>query len=688
LKTNSGDIIQICKIKGLSPEINAELDFILLDYKQKYIDTLTKINHKETISGNIYPNYKEDLLEKSWKYLELRTGKLQNQNENDIKEIFKRRIEGLKTCVDKEKKDPDKLKGYYSNYYPFEYKHEIQLNDKLSTLSSSDYNLGMCENIFWGFPTNQNIKKNINPELLKQLIKNAKETEFLRTFLPYEYYNQDNTLNIELLKQKNDWMDLMPFRQTIFGFYGDLKDKIYLKINQLYECMNIQSNYNGELERCNNYVEWCQILNNLYTYCSIKKNKALFPVRFIFSDIYYKGLNVDFNNKTPLNININKLFENYEFIGFLVIKFQYDKNTKRLFIILLFKNKTKHLFYNSVKGEYNNVSLLSLSGNHINFGDLFKRPPITHDELKELFYKYKDKMGLKYFANEKSPNHIFITNRNSFSENDNKVIRQLNLIELTSLSHKLGSSRRSYKLSRLPHYQSGGKININSLIKLQKTKEYNLFNNIITSIPNIYETFFNKNLFIYSIFKLIILNQKWTWNKDNYNNLLKYLAYIYPYTLIDSNSVSMGSYFKSKNKLNIYQPLSLSYYQYHEIFHNYKLLSKVKKNDKILLIGYSILCAEYLMKELYSADIYIVSNNNEYLDRTLQIMKIIKNSKLNYQIINNHNIYKLLEYPFPKSKFIFYNIINLNIEYGLIFSHSNIINNFIGVIIGLKQLEF
>ena len=56
----------------------------------------------------------------------------------------------------------------------------------------------------------------------------------------------------------------------------------------------------------------------------------------MLSDIYYKGLDKEFNTKSISRNRLPKIFSNYQFIGLLTIKYVYG-NSRRLHLIPIFK---------------------------------------------------------------------------------------------------------------------------------------------------------------------------------------------------------------------------------------------------------------------------------------------------------------------------------------------------------------
>ena len=715
LSNNTGEILQIHTIPNLTEDITKQILQLKDYYRNNYIDVLTnKSKHYSTITGNIYPNYKADIYERAWDVIKDKYAPMMEKNDSEMKQIFKKRIDGLQTCSSTKTNIIANKKEYYTKYYPSEYEREYNLNQLLSSntkLSDEEYNIKMCENIIWGHKTLGQINKPINPEYLKELLSNSVEVEFLKTFLPLEFF-KDGNIDIEKIKSKQDWSDFLPYRQTIFGFSEDLYKKIYDKIPQLYQCLHIQNNYHN-IKRCSDYVEWCQMLNNIYTYCAQKKNNSLFPIRFLLSDSYYKGLNIPFDTK---NLQIHKLesiLSNYQFIGILSIKYRYEStNTKRFYIILLFKLINKPLYYNALSGDSFDILLMNLSSNLIHYGDLFKRNPITHTEFKDLFFNYPN---LSYFISQYNANQIFISNRykdKELTQYEYSIISQLNMTEIKPelIKDKYDIHKSLYKLSKKQNKNiiyGGGSITLSkkqnkniiyggggitlSNFKLETSKKYNLYNNTIINTTQIYSDFIDTNIIIYDKFGLLKINDKWTWDYLKYNILIQYLSVLYNYILVDLNSVNIGIRYKETNKLHIYQPITISYYHEYELYKQYDIFKNIKNTDKIIVISYSICFMENILKNRYNADVFIIKNHSQYmyLDIINKYIKTLKtySKKSSYIFVNNNTIYELIDYEFPKCKLLHYNIINQEFDVGYIFGHPNIFNNFIGMLLALKLLE-
>ena len=167
-------------------------------------------------------------------------------------------------------------------------KTDAELNEKIKLV---------CRNIKWGekdYIYHKNFKEKFDfdfEEFNSFVVNNKFEFDYLKTILPENCFNQDNTLNkdeiISLIKDENQ---NRKYRQYIFGFRDDVEK--YSKFKLFYEIYNIDS---GRIPKCNNLVNWSIILNMLYNRCSISNDDIIFSARFILPN--QKNINTTINTK-------------------------------------------------------------------------------------------------------------------------------------------------------------------------------------------------------------------------------------------------------------------------------------------------------------------------------------------------------------------------------------------------------
>jgi hypothetical protein len=116
----------------------------------------------------------------------------------------------------------------------------------------------------------------------------------------------------------------------------------------------------------------------------------------IYSPSHYSQYSYDFRS-LPRNYTI---FENddIKFIGFINIKVYQDKYKQfRNWTLFVFKNTSKKIYVNYIKGELLNYPIFSHDLELINVGSIVARDPATHEEIK--FFQAES---------EKDVNNVFI----------------------------------------------------------------------------------------------------------------------------------------------------------------------------------------------------------------------------------------------------------------------------------------
>ena len=395
LKINNDQYIknegEILTAHYVDDKYNLEIDKIIKLYDELYnLNDKTWQTQNKKKNKTKYPNWLELLnITRSVRYNEIeREIKIENileQSNIDFLKTLEKRKLGLDECIKKKDINPSK-KEYYEKEYEIESEHidgnkNNNDNNNIKTLKKIKK---ICQNINWGSKSYEYHKnKMFKYDVFNDFItRNPLEIEYLKTFLPDNCFNENNTLNqqqIMLLVDNNDKIH----KQYIFGFGNELL-KQFSNYKQFYEIFNIEPSGGNP---CHKLVNWNIILNMVYNRCAISNDDIDFPARFILPieerhitkkpENEYNDYNIK-NIAPTLDIfNSNK---NLIFIGFLNIKFFYEETQQfRNWILFIFyddNDKEKFIIYN-----YKFI--------RVNMGDLLGRISITYRELKDFTIKSK-----------------------------------------------------------------------------------------------------------------------------------------------------------------------------------------------------------------------------------------------------------------------------------------------------------
>jgi hypothetical protein len=460
------------------------------------------------------------------------------------------------------------------------------------------------------------------------LEQHPEEINYLKTFLPSTCFNSNSNsiVNIvdseikKLIKSKD-----RHYRQYIYGFYNDIKD--FIPIKQFYEVYNMAE---GWEHNCHPLVNWNLLANMMYNRCAISNNnKDIFPARFIlpsrprykikvnnnFDKLYY-----DIRNPKNLDSIIFKLESKLKFLGFINIKYFYEKTKQfRNWIIFIFKNEFESnnpTLMDYISGEIPKYILVNFKLEQVNNGSLFGKIGVTYEELKD--FKMKSKLKHIFLYNFKDDKTNFFIRTKELSDYD---INRYNMEEYEIDYKKSNDSNRSY-------FSNGGNLNNHKkpiTIKLNLSNTIHLFNDNLSN--NVYNSYLNLHLSNY------VLNIK---NEEKF----QIFRILYKYLLISSNELSYRTLIDKKTYDNYlitkYKPLHYKYYTLYETLIKFNIFHNINKNDNILNIGTNL------------TPIEIIKNNNYKINKIKCIIfkpKIIylKNESktiLNY-IKNFKKIYDL-----------------------------------------------
>ena len=703
---NTGDILTAHYLDGIDETDKSEIDNLKKRYQDLYnLNTSEKNPNNKWVQvkskkqkDNKYPWWIRDLLDISRKVLYNETEPILNTNnistlndDNFIKLLYKR-VTALKDCSTNEISTAEQ-KEYYNSEYNIENKFFIDNNSNNNNNNNfkSKKISEICRNIKWGTKDYiYNRDNKFNFEEFRDFVNiNPNEIEYLKTFLPNNCFILDS-LNNEILneyeiKQLSRNKD-RKHRQYIFGFGEDVSKFSFFK--QFYEIYNKEFSQN---HFCNNLVNFTLLLNTIYNRCAIQNQDVIFPVRFILPNfdrnIYKRQLS---DNKKEIYYDIKKprklieLFNlNSELIfkGFINIKYFHEKqNQLRNWILFIFlnKNSKNNSIINNLSGQIPNYIIINYTFDRVNNGVLTGKFSVTYSELKDFVIK-KDKMKIKIYTSVLNENILFIRQYPELTLDEMKKYK-VKTSDIT-LEHIEELGRGVFKHTFQNIVQTGGNIFLSN-IKIYKKANISLYNNLEN-------TYFEK--FIdYKTLKIFFNSSA----KTIFNKTLEF----YKYILVSSNEIIFSNLlnkdYYNKFLITKYHPLYYKYYQYNEILINFNIFSDINKNDNILTIDTSFSILEliknynYKLKNITS----IIYNFKDLIDKEkIQYIKDFNNIYQNLDIIYfNDKINKILDTDIKNInnyKLVLYKIYSVDITFWMHHYFYNVINIFVGMMIGLKYTK-
>jgi len=451
-------------------------------------------------------------------------------------------------------------------------------------------------------------------------------------------------------------------------------------------------------------------MNFYFNRCSISNTDIDIPVRFKLPTNYRKNIidetkdlhdltkySYEFRTPSLIEHNIN-IFKNDKtiFLGFINIKFYHESNkdTETQFFgsfrnWILFVFKTNELkYYNKINGVYANIAILTYKLQFILPNSLFAIDPTTYEELK--FFKEKsdkdisDKDKLFVYGSKLDETTLFISPKPNLEIKDylldlGLIPIKIKLSDKNEIKHIL-----ERRVTFIPDIKISGGSNTLKLINkitLNFKNYLNLFNDELNNFNNFSK--FKKlgckiNNIEITLGDIIIFN---------FNKLM------YKFLLVSPNDLVYNFRNNSLNYIQIlpkYIPLTSKFYHYNEIFIKFNILNNLQKNIKILNIG-GITPLEVIKYTNYNISNTYIKYINFYNLTEKQTKYLIKIKKIyNIDLSNTYteqDIY-LLPYLYPelygKFNINIYTIYKINKEISMISIFYNIINIYVGFLVGLK----
>jgi cap2 methyltransferase len=763
INENNGNIIVAFPMDDNTSKDNEELEKIKALYTELYLEgIIQKPHHKINENNQIYPDYYDDLYIKGYKpYEKIETElgivtEISKQSDSQFLDTLKKRIDGLKICIS----NPEGQLPNASEYFEKQLEKEATLlntsisNRDLKNEESKNVIMYQCQKIYYSSDTLHKSKRittdlEYQTEILNLYSKiysqpDGKELTFARTFLPGTYFNEDNTIKLEMLKDliiSNNRI----YRQFVFGFFDNPEFKYLRKLPPfLYEVGGMQQSIDRKTS-CNPLVNWSILLNLLYCRCSIMNSEVAFPVRFIIPDFAYTkvltktgndgyydsngnyireivirdkiGLNDLFDNITPDNVST-------KFIGVVTIKYNYfdrkkDTNSIRVWFLYVFrnndfKNKSRR---DLISGLHSKYFLTNSNLQFVNMGGIAERHNITHTELSYFVNMSQNKNHnnrLHFYCtkinNEIDRNNIFISKLDNlqydkyFQDKLGLIKVEITLVTNTNdinmfptknfLFKYLESVNISPNISNISNIQQGG-MNFKDSISLQISHNQDIF---FSNDNNISGNFYNEyQLISLEIKKLVVTYE--------YKKLYEGFHSLYSYYLLEPMLGDKFSYMKiMKNKydkqLSIakYIPISSSFYSINELLKTYNIFHNLSKDVTIQYIGTNlgfIEAVEFNDYKINNINCLITTKSNYYKNIIDEWEKYINNlSKIYKMNIEKYNdsIYNLIENrnTNPNTKkfdIIYYDVYTVIKGVGLFESYYNTPNIFMGMMYGLQNIN-
>jgi hypothetical protein len=464
----------LVKEEKLSKEEKAELQEQEQSYKDKY--TLELGEPVDLVEGMVIPR-KDDTI-----YFE----ELDNQF-TTMRDFLEERKTNLEECIIKEKKEND-TDGPNTEYFQHEITSCSELIEKYDNIEDKRNNQALLE--FVGKISDTLYYNKVFYELNRETVRDLFtltlegideiEIRLLKTFIPLQFFDENNNIKLEdlksfLLNPENKYF----YQQFIYGI-TTIRNKYY---KFPYNSSNNEANkqikwfaphnemYKAE-NNCNDFVYWSLKFNNYFMYLSTFSNVKLFPSRYVLPIDYkyssYEQLKLNIDESTLSDeiksiikeketfafavsnyqgqlfnpLDINKL----QFVGCLMIKFQKQigrKTIDRIWILFYFKNMD---FYESnVTGKKYKFVSCSINLFITDNTNITYRQLVSYKELKQYyyysinedkntntklsFYRY-DITGLTPELQNKYKHILLVTRHNNDNKELKRVTSECNLVKV------------------------------------------------------------------------------------------------------------------------------------------------------------------------------------------------------------------------------------------------------------------
>ncbi len=681
-----------CILDFINPSnTNTFQSFPILGLEGEDLEYFNKVSKEYSTTYDVTPRTVQtfdELLQKNKAVTETKDmpSYFDTMNKKEIYEILRERLSQLGSCLTNVKKsEGNKL------YYSLEAAREASLVESLASASESDFPhiLGEISDTFQLSRVlfNADYSEKAIDSLIDEFEKeeNAQKRKYLATFLPIDLFiitDNNGEIIVTLKKDElkafliNKGSNHQNIQQMILGYGIDLHQEIFKQYPQIVSSMALQFD---PANNCGNLVDW-SILYNMFTiFLYAQSNTKVFPIRFRVPKSASDS-NDTFNLRYTTPIDLDLLFQSCTFIGVHLLKYKYKLRNgtyqSRLWFIFTFKilssvdhRKTlSNLGYSYHSGERIYHMNVDLFLNLLEFDEIFKKQSITFKEFKSIFRYY----GMRPYIIDNDTTNLFLTKLERGDSRLTNLCSRLNMKEVSIQGHNMGQQTR-YSIT------IGG--SRNNIIKVTFSKQLKMIDEPVWGV--FYKQYLNIRM---KSIKQI--------NKTSIDN------FAYPYFF--TNEELQNKLFKTKpHKFNKYIPFTSQFYRCIEIFKIFLEKYLISNSDSIVTeIGSVPVLSEVLKYYNYKIGglnfynqyyTYMLNENNDKIENLEMLYKKIKDT-YDFNFYNlNESVYSLIEdsNSIKQSNIISYSIYNLNFYNNtvMIDNYTNIINLFIGLLVGLKYLN-
>ncbi len=668
-----------------------------------------------TRRGAIKPQKFSELLTKNSEVIDSKRSDIRFEKMTPVEmaKFLDERLTGLETCASNENKS-DRSRRYYSE----ELSRELPIVQQYKSSNNfgiiSD-NYQMSEVLYYADYSDEAIAN-----LLTTFRGQEDKIKYLATFLPLSLFiitesesQSSISINEQVFKEYLQSQGGLHknIQQFVLGFGIDLRKEIFHHFRQVALSLGLQFD---PVNHCHDLVDW-SIKNNLFAvYLFSQSQSKVFPIRFI---IPKERIAIDgtFHVRYTTPFLINDLFQKTKFMGCHLLKYDYETShgkkelEKRVWFVFTFKviddviydKLRSNLGFSYHSGKRLTHLNVDLFMNPLESGELMKKTGITHDEFESTYRWF----GLRPYIFGNDIQNLFFT---KLSKDDPRLVdvcQKLGMKEASIETINTGMQTR-YKVVISETQQAGGYLsyssnrmtysNTNSIstkydintypkIKLSYSKDLKLLNEPIWGL------FYNKCVDIDVSFGY----------KENRDRYFDTAIFIYPY-FFTNEAIHVKYYEKNiKYKFNKYIPITPYFYRGIEIVKIF-LEPFLKSHPSLIVSEFGevpFLCEvlKYYNYKLSSLNFYKqyykfllndFENKNNNFNKLYELLR--KMYEFNFKQLPD-SIYSLIEIEtlIEKSDIIHYGIFNLKYYNNMekLDNYTNIINIFIGLLVGLKYLK-
>jgi hypothetical protein len=404
-------------LNDLSEDDKKEFDKIAQSYHMNYnknrltITDLLLINEKTIDTKSEVKNFDE-------------------MSDEEIKELLKKRVEGLKVCSTNKKKT-ETLKRYYKEEYETE-KKNLDMDLSLPEISDS---INWDPNYFFSDFSEEKII-----EIYDKIQDDQEKIKKLATFLPLELFDFTTEPKKSISLNKDKFITFMGnikkenknSQQLVLGFGRELRQDFF-KTNQYTQLYSIMDFTEDSENNCSYFCEWNLFLNLLVTFMFTKSRTKIFPISFKLphSNYSYNNNNNSYYFRKIINpYPSDILFDDMrDLIGIHLFKYTQNGENK-IRCLFTFKNnefgisqKKYYGFFSQFSGDQYKYFNTDFFLSKIELDELFAVTMVTHQEFYDIFKYYK----LTPYIMGDNTKELFATRRQTDDPELQRLINSLDM---------------------------------------------------------------------------------------------------------------------------------------------------------------------------------------------------------------------------------------------------------------------